>query len=89
MATDTSERSLERMICTGLDGHPCDPPAEGTLADPPVGYGGVGWDGGTFHDYNREYDVDLVQLAAFLRGTQAGAGEALALSEDGLRGGRS
>ena len=41
--TDTSERGLERLICTGLAGHPCDPPGEGTVADPPAGYGGVGW----------------------------------------------
>ena len=68
---------------TGLAGHPCDPPAEGTIAGPPAAYGGVGWSGGNFHDYGREYGVDLVQLAAFLHGTQPEAAEALALSEDG------
>ena len=83
MATDTTERGLERLICAGLAGHPCDPPAEGTVADPPAGYGGVGWSGGNLHDYDREYGVDLVQLATFLRGTQPEAAEALALSEDG------
>ena len=83
MATDTSERGLERLICAGLAGHPCDPPAVGTVAAPPAGYGGVGSSGGNFHDYDREYGVDLVQLAAFLRGTQPEAAEALALSEDG------
>ena len=44
----------------------------------------MGWSGGNFHDYDHEYGVDLVQLAAFLRGTQPEAAEALALSEDGL-----
>ena len=83
MATDTTERGLERLICTGLAGHRCDPPAEGTVADPPAGYGGVGWSGGNFHDYDREYCIDLVQLSAFLRATQPEAAEALALSEDG------
>ena len=83
MATDTTERALERLICTALAGHPCDPPAEGAVADPPAGYGGVGWSGGNFHDYDREYCVDLVQLAAFLRDTQPQAAESLALSEDG------
>ena len=83
MATDTTERALERLICTALAGHPCDPPAEGAVADPPSGYGGVGWSGGNFHDYDREYCVDLVQLAAFLRDTQPEAADALALSEDG------
>ena len=48
MNSDTSERGLERLICVGLAGHPCDPPAEGTVADPPAGYGGVGWSGGNF-----------------------------------------
>ena len=81
--SDTTERGLERLICTELAGHPCDPPAEGTVADPPAGYGGVGWSGGNFHDYDRDYCVDLVQLAAFLRDTQPEAADALALSEDG------
>ena len=53
------------------------------MADPPAGYGGVGWSGSSFHDYDREYCVDLVQLAAFLRDTQPEAADALALSEDG------
>ena len=56
------------------------------MADPPAGYGGVGWSGGNFHDYDREYCVDLVQLAAFLRDSQPEAAEALALSEDGPTG---
>ena len=30
MPTDTSERGLERLICTALAGHPCEPPATGT-----------------------------------------------------------
>ena len=81
--TDTSERGLERLICRALAGHTCDPPAEATVADPPAGYGGVGWSGSSFHDYDREYCVDLVQLAAFLRDTQPQAAESLALSEDG------
>ena len=83
MAMDTTERGLERLICTALAGHPCDPPAEGTVADPPAGYGGVGWSGGSFDDYDREYCVDLVQLGAFLRITQPKAAEALALWQYG------
>ena len=51
--TDTSDPGLERLICTALAGHPCYPPGEGTVADPPAGYGGVGWSGGNFHDYDR------------------------------------
>ena len=83
MTTDTSERGLERLICTALTGHPCDPPKEGTVGEPPAGYGGVGWSCGNPHDYDREYCVDLVQLAAFLRATQPEAAESLALDEDG------
>ena len=83
MTTDTSERGLERLICTALAGHPCEPPTAGTVAKPPAGYGGVGWSGGNFHDYDREYCVDLVQLSAFLRATQLEAAESLGLSEDG------
>ena len=83
MTTDTSERGLERLICTALAGHPCEPPAANTVAEPPAGYGGVGWSGGSYLDYDREWCVDLVQLAAFLRGTQPEAAEDLALKEDG------
>ncbi len=82
MTTDTSERGLERLICTVLVGHPCDPPPAGTVAEPLIGYGGVGWSGGNPHDYNREYCVDLVQLRSFLQATQPKAAESLALSED-------
>ena len=83
MTTDTSERGLERLICTALAGHPCEPPASGTVAEPPTGYGGVGWSGGNPHDYDREYCVDVVQLRAFLRTTQPEAADTLALDEDG------
>ena len=81
--TDTSERGLERLICTALAGHPCEPPATGTVAEPPADSGGVGWSGGNFHDYDREYCVDLVQLSAFLRTTQPTAAASLGLSADG------
>jgi len=81
MPTDTSERGLERLICTALAGHPCDPPLGPTVGEPPARYAGVGWDGGNFHDYDREYCVDLAQLSAFLRATQPEAAESLHLSE--------
>ena len=81
--TDTSERGLERLICTALAGHACDPPQAGQVSDPHAGYSGVGWSGGSSHDYDREFCVDRVQLAAFLRATQPEAAESLALDEDG------
>ena len=83
VATDTSERELERLICTALAGHPCEPPKEGRAAEAPAGYGGVGWIAGNPHDYEREFCIDLVQLAAFLHATQPDAAESLALNEDG------
>ena len=82
-ATDTSERSLERLICTALAGHPCDPPTAGKAAEARPAYGGLGWVGGNPHDYDREFCVDRVELAAFLHATQAEAAESLALDEDG------
>ena len=83
MATDTSERGLERLICKALAGHPCDPLTAGRVADAPTAYGGVGWMSGNAHDYDREFCADRVQLAAFLRATQPEVAEALALDEDG------
>ena len=82
MVTDTTELGLERLICTALAGHPCDPPPA-EAAEPAAGYDGVGWSGGSHRDYDREYCVDLVQLAAFLRSTQPETAAALALNEDG------
>ncbi len=83
MTTDTSERGLERLICTALAGDPCDPPKQATEGEPAEGYGGVGWSCGNPHDYDREYCVDLVQIAAFLRSTQPDMAESLDLGEDG------
>ena len=82
-STDTSERGLERLICTALAGHPCEPPKEGRVAEARPGYGGGGWSCGSAHDYDREFCVDRVQLAAFLQATQPDAAAALALHEDG------
>ena len=80
MPTDTTERGLERLICTGLAGNACEPPTSGTVAEPPAGYGGVGWSCGNPHDYDREYCVDLVQLSAFLRNTQPEAVAAVGMA---------
>ncbi len=83
MTTDTSERGLERLICTALTGHPCDPPATGKVREPAPAYGSTGWIAGEPEDYDREYAVDLVQLTAFLRATQQAAAEALDLDRPG------
>ena len=83
MPTDTSERGLERLICTALAGDPCDPPRSPTAAEEFKPWSGVGWIPGHFHHYDREHCVDLPQLAAFLRETQPDEAESLSLSEDG------
>lgn len=82
MPTDTTERGLERLICTALTGHACDPGAEQHFRERPASYG-AGWIGGDPADYEREYCVDWVQLSDFLRETQPDTAEALALAEDG------
>ncbi len=82
MATDSTERGLERLICEVLTGDPCDPPPSGTVGEPSPGYGGVGWSPGSGRDYDREYCVDPVQLRAFLESTQPESAEALRLAEE-------
>ena len=88
MTTDTSEKGFERLICTALTGHPCDPPVVSsgrtvTPGSPGEIGGGNGWIGGSPGDFDREYCVDLAQLAAFLRATQPKVAEALDLDADG------
>ena len=82
MTTDTSEKGLERLICTALMGAACDPPQGGAIAERPSSYG-AGWICGDSQDYDREYCVDLAQLSAFLNATQPDAAESLGLDEDG------
>ena len=85
MTTDTSERGLERLICTALTGSPCDAPLsqrdlEGEAISPS---GGAGWICSAPNDYDREYTVDLAQLLAFLVETQPDVFEGLHLEDDG------
>jgi type I restriction enzyme, R subunit len=83
MTTDTTERGFERLICTSLTGHPCEPAGKGEVSEPQAEYGGTGWTCGSPNDYNREYCVDLAQLRAFLVQTQLDAAQSLSLDEDG------
>jgi len=84
MTTDTTERGLERLICTALTGSACDLGAAsaGAVRERPAAYG-AGWICGAPSDYDREYCLDLAQLAAFLRATQPEVCEALDLGQDG------
>ena len=82
MATDTSEQGLERLICTVLTGHSCDPELTSGQADSPAERGGLGWSAGSYQDYDRNYCVDIVQLEAFMHATQHETAKNLSLVED-------
>ena len=79
MTTDTSERGLERLICTALTGTACDP-SDSTRE--PSSDRGSGWICGDSRDYDREHCVDLAQLISFLKATQPDVAESLKLGED-------
>ena len=79
--TDTTEKGLERLICIAMAGHPCEPVQAAVIAERPADYG-VGWIGGDPHDYDRQYCVDLAQLAEFLHTTHPGVAQSLELSQD-------
>lgn len=84
MKTDTSEKGLERLICTSLTGFHCEPssslPELGSKSTPSSD--SSGWVCGNPGDYEREYCVDLVQLRAFLISTQPRVADALELNDD-------
>ena len=82
MTTDTSERGLERLICTAMTGNPCDPTPTGAVLELPA-TSTAGWICGNPHDYDCEHCVDLAQFSAFLRETQPKTVEALDLGQDG------
>ena len=82
MTTDTSERGLARRICEALTGAPCDPSQGGMARERPSSYG-AGWICGDPQNYDREYCVDIAQLAAFLHATQPVVAESLNLGGDG------
>ncbi len=82
MTSDTSERGLERLICTAMTGAPCDCGDAAGVAERPAAYG-AGWICGDPDGYDREYCVDLAQLRAFLIETQPRAAEAMDLDADG------
>ncbi|MCG3201467.1 MAG: hypothetical protein NFCOHLIN_01337 [Gammaproteobacteria bacterium] len=83
MTTDTSERGLERLICTALTGAPCDPGVPVNVVQQRPATYAAGWICSAPEDYDREYCVDLAQLSAFLRETQPEVCEALDFDHDG------
>ncbi len=84
MPTDTTERGLERLICTALTGSPCDrgDAVDGAVHERPATYG-YDWIPGIPNSYDREHCVDLAQLTVFLEDTQPAIAEALDLAADG------
>ena len=85
MSTDTTERGLERLICTALTGSPCDTrqPTAGSEGETTAPSGGVGWTCGQPTDYDRKHTVDLAQLCAFLSETQPDTFERLHIADEG------
>ena len=83
MPTDTTERGLESLICITLTGSSCDPSAvpAGEIYERPSAYG-TGWVCGDPVAYDREYCLDLAQLALFLRTTQPDVAETLDLAAE-------
>ena len=81
MTTDTSERGLERLICTALTGSACDAGQQDPLVESPSS-DGLGWICGDPQDYDRDYCLDLAQISVFLHATQPNAAELLNLGED-------
>ena len=82
MTTDTSEKGLEALICEELTGDPCDPAQTPGPRERPSSSYRTRWVCGDPRDYDRDYCVDLAQLAAFLQATQPDAAEALDLDQD-------
>ena len=85
MTTDTSERGLERLICTALTGSRVLIPARAASAERGRrrAYGGIGWIAGTPEDYDREYCVDLAQLSPFCTRRSRKSPRQLDSSQDG------
>lgn len=59
------------------------PPEPGLIREATILSGGTGWILGRWQDYEREYALDLAQLAAFLRATQPKTAAAVDLANPG------
>ena len=81
MATDTTERGLETLICDWLTGARDNGQATDGVRERPPAYS-VGWVLGDSRDYDREYCVDLAKLSIFFHDTQPKVAESLGLGED-------
>ena len=86
MTIDITEGGLERLICVALTGEGCEPSGVGgadgggeadAAASDASAQAGLGWICGSPSDYDKEFCLDLVQLAAFLHATQPKTAAAL------------
>lgn len=86
MTIDTTEGGLERLICEALTGEGCEPSGVGgaggrrvavVVASDAIASEGLGWACGSPSDYDKEFCIDLAQLAAFLQATQSETAKAL------------
>ena len=85
MTIDITEGGLERLICEALTGEGCEP--SGVTAEDSRGEeaadAGLGWVYGSPSDYDKEFCLDLAQLAVFLHASQPKTAAALpALNTD-------
>jgi type I restriction enzyme R subunit len=81
MTTDTSEKGLETLIMRHMTGTDGLGPLPNTVALRPPPYGGTGYTVGSAQDYDRAHAIDVPQLFAFLRATQPGAFNKLAIAD--------
>ena len=81
MITDTSEKGLERRICTVLTGAPCDVASGEGVGERPASYG-VGWIVGIRRITTGGIAWTWCSLRPFLRSTQPKVAEALDLGND-------
>lgn len=86
MAIDITEGGLERLICEALTGEGCEPSGmggaggggeTGVVALDAFASAGLGWICGSPSDYDKEFCLDLAQLAGFLETTQPKTAAAL------------
>ena len=92
MTVDITEGGLERLICEALTGEGCEPSGVGgadgggiadAVASGATASAGLGWICGSSSDYDKEFCLDLAQLAAFLQATQPETAAALpSLADD-------
>lgn len=79
MSTDTSEKGLETLIMRHMSGEVGLAVAPNVSAERAPPYGGAGYIAGSAQDYDRAHALDVPQLFAFLRATQAEAFKKLAM----------